>query len=194
MNNLSRLFVWMRRLSYCRGFGVQSPSAYRFIRYVVNEHYPYYAYARLRREFPHVGWRKRKLAELYFRVANFAQASTWIDFAASDKVVEAYVASGCRVTSLHNVVQTDDFEACGTPQVVRATACKGCREFVLGMADRAGHDTIMIVEDIGRSRMAAEAWQALLASGRTSVSFDLYYCGVAFFDTERTRHNYIVNF
>lgn len=194
MNNFSRLFVWMRRLSYCRGFGVQSPSAYRFIRYVINEHYPYYAYARLRREFPHVGWRKRKMVQLYFRVANYAQASAWIDFADNDKVVEAYVANGCRATVLHSVGRLGDLEAFDAPQVVRVAAREGCREFVVGMAARATRDTIIIVEDIGRSRMAAEAWKDLLASGRTSVSFDLYYCGVAFFDRERARHDYIVNF
>ncbi len=194
MNNLSRLLVWMRRLPYCRGFGVQSPSAYRFIRYVVNEHYPYYAYSRLRREFPHIGWRRRKMAQLYLRVANYAQAAAWIDFADGDKVVEAYVASGCRATVLQSVDNTVCPVECSTPQVVRVSAREGCREFVLGMAARAGHDTIMIVEDIGRSRLAARAWQDLLASGCTSVSFDLYYCGVAFFDRERTRHDYIVNF
>ncbi len=194
MNNLSRLVVWMRRLPYCRGFGVQSPSAYRFIRYVVNEHYPYYAYARLRREFPHVEWRRRKLAELYFRIANFAQAPVWVDFAANDAVVKSYVANGCRATSLRNAVGNEDWGACGTPQVVRAAACKGSRDFVLGMAARAGHDTIMIVEDIGRSSMASETWKALLASGCTSVTFDLYYCGIAFFDKKRARQNYIVNF
>ncbi len=194
MNNLSRLFVWMRRLPYCRGFGVQSPSAYRFIRYVVNEHYPYYAYARLRHEIPHVGWRRRKLAELYFRVANFARASVWVDFAARDAVVEAYVASGCRATSVHNVGEDGSLPACCTPRVVRIAACGGCRGFALGMAARAGRDMIMIVEDIGRSRVAAETWKALIASGYTSVTFDLYYCGVAFFDRERARHDYIVNF
>ena len=41
--------VWLSRINHCRGFGVQSPSAYAFIRYVVNEHYPYYAYEDLRK-------------------------------------------------------------------------------------------------------------------------------------------------
>ena len=39
---VQRYLHWLRRIKYCRGFGVQSPSAYRFIRYVINEHYPYY--------------------------------------------------------------------------------------------------------------------------------------------------------
>ena len=35
---------WLLRCRYSRGFGIQSPSAYSFERYVVNEHDPYYAY------------------------------------------------------------------------------------------------------------------------------------------------------
>ncbi len=44
---IKRFIVWLRRVRYSRGFGVQSPWAYRFIRYVVNEHYPYYKYEHL---------------------------------------------------------------------------------------------------------------------------------------------------
>ena len=42
--HLKRWSIWLRRAKYSRGFGVQSPSAYQFIRYVLTEHYPYYAY------------------------------------------------------------------------------------------------------------------------------------------------------
>ena len=45
---LSTWWRWLRRCGCNRGFGVQSPSAYAFIRYVINEHYPYYAYQELR--------------------------------------------------------------------------------------------------------------------------------------------------
>ena len=60
----------MSRAKYCRGFGIQSPWAYRFVRYVVNEHYPYYAYDDLRPLFPHLSKRERRVCELYLRIAN----------------------------------------------------------------------------------------------------------------------------
>ena len=41
---IKRSIVWLRRIRYSRGFGVHSPWAYKFIRYVINEHYPYYKY------------------------------------------------------------------------------------------------------------------------------------------------------
>ena len=49
---LSTWWRWFRRCGYSRGFGVQSPSAYSFIRYVINEHYPYYAYQELQEQLP----------------------------------------------------------------------------------------------------------------------------------------------
>ena len=46
------MVVWAVRIGHCRGFGVQSPWAYRMVRYVINEHWPYYAYAPLAARFP----------------------------------------------------------------------------------------------------------------------------------------------
>lgn len=74
LSRLRRGVLWMSRAKYCRGFGIQSPWAYRFVRYVVNEHYPYYAYDDLRPLFPHLSKRERRVCELYLRIANHQQA------------------------------------------------------------------------------------------------------------------------
>ena len=47
---IKRSIVWLRRAHRSKGFGVQSPWAYRFIRYVVNEPYPYYKYEQLEKQ------------------------------------------------------------------------------------------------------------------------------------------------
>ena len=67
LNRLHQAYVWLRRISHCRGFGIQSPTDYRFVRYVVNEHWPYYAYESLGQNDD---WLRRKLGLLYFRLAN----------------------------------------------------------------------------------------------------------------------------
>ena len=61
--------IWIYRWRHCRGFGVQSPSDYSFIRYVINEHYPYYAYDELYDQL-NVDKLKKKKADLLFRIAN----------------------------------------------------------------------------------------------------------------------------
>ena len=71
---LKRVILWTFRMGYSRGFGVQSPSSYSFLRYVVNEHYPYYAYQNLKNESGNVGPLILKLSRFYFRMANYCQS------------------------------------------------------------------------------------------------------------------------
>lgn len=189
MNPFKRYMVWLRRMSHSRGFGVQSPSAYRFIRYVLCEHYPYYAYGELRRRHPSVTWLVRKRMELYFRIANYRQADVWIDNGTADSaLLGEYVSRGCRRTR----IAAD--AAGGVVQIARVCPRRGCSGFLDSVLARAGSDTVVIVEDIMDDPVARAMWQRLTGSEMVSVSYDLYWVGVAFFDTGRFKTNYIVNF
>ena len=192
MNRVQRYIHWLRRIGYCRGFGVQSPSAYRFIRYVVNEHYPYYAYSDLRRVYPGAGWLARKRMELYFRMANYCQAAVWHDFGGGGDMLRSYVQHGCRGTRVESIA--DGGELGGRVEVMRVCPSEGCHGVLASALDVADDGTVLIVEDIGRNAEAGRMWQAVLGCGKTSVSYDLYYLGIAFFDRKRFRRNYIVNF
>ena len=57
---MNRWLVWLSRIHHCRGFGIQSPTDYAFVRYVVNEHWPYYAYDQLTAD----SWLNKKLGRL----------------------------------------------------------------------------------------------------------------------------------
>ena len=70
MQRLRHAFVWLMRIGHCRGFGVQSPTDYWLVRYVINEHWPYYQYTTLGEGDE---WLTRKLGLLYFRIANWLQ-------------------------------------------------------------------------------------------------------------------------
>ena len=84
MGLIRRYRTALARHHRSRGFGIHSPSAYRFVTEVLRERCPYYAYDQLR------SWRKRLLAQgvrpmmsnheaqLLFRVANhFAPQHVW---------------------------------------------------------------------------------------------------------------------
>ena len=73
-NRIVRAWIWLRRIGHCRGFGIQSPWAYSLVRYVINEHYPYYAYERLAKDFPEADAVRRKMGEFFLRLANNAPA------------------------------------------------------------------------------------------------------------------------
>ncbi len=191
---VQRYLHWLRRIKYCRGFGVQSPSAYRFIRYVINEHYPYYAYDELRKELPRLDSLTRKRMELYFRVANFRQASLWLDFCERNDVIATYVGRGCHATQVRRITDLQQITADDRIEVLRICPSAGCEALLEAALQKTDDHTLFIIEDIGYNDTAKRMWQKLLESDLTSVSYDLYYLGIAFFDRKRYKNNYIVNF
>lgn len=91
MQRLRHVCVWLRRIAHCRGFGIQSPSDYWLVRYVINEHWSYYSYENIGQNDD---WLTRKLGRLYFRLANWRQPTVIY----SDKFQE-YLQAGCRSAS-----------------------------------------------------------------------------------------------
>lgn len=191
---VQRYLHWLRRIKYCRGFGVQSPSAYRFIRYVINEHYPYYAYDELRKELPRLDSLTRKRMELYFRVANFRQASLWLDFCDRNDVIATYVGRGCHATQVRRITDLQQITADARIEVLRICPTAGSEAVLEAALQQTDDHTLFIIEDIGFNDTAKRLWQKLIESDLTSVSYDLYYLGIAFFDSKRYKNNYIVNF
>ena len=191
---VQRYLHWLRRIKYCRGFGVQSPSAYRFIRYVINEHYPYYAYDELRKELTRLDSLTRKRMELYFRVANFRQASLWLDFCERNDVIATYVGRGCHATQVRRITDLRQITADDRIEVLRICPTAGSEAVLEAALQKADDHTLFIIEDIGYNDTAKRMWQKLLESDITSVSYDLYYLGIAFFDRKRYKANYVVNF
>lgn len=208
MSRLKMVAVWLSRINHCRGFGVQSPSAYAFIRYVVNEHYPYYAYEDLRKQHADVSDVRLKLCKLYLRLANYAQAAQWLWCGEPCDAKRSYVNSGCShtrqsVADADSALPTPD-AAQPTVAVIPLSAPDATRRTLalrfVETADEARRlseaphsKTMLVVEGIGHDAPAADIWRQLTADNRVSVTFDLYYCGIAFFDS-RYKQDYIVNF
>ena len=196
MYYLERLWIWITRLACCRGFGIQSPSAYSFVRYVVNEHYPYYAYADLAASFPQLGKRERKLGEFYFRLANFAQANQWLCCGPIPHWLGPYVQAGCKRTAVVGLEDADLRAIASAEQPLGVHLLDPLRaeetyERVLPMLNQK---SILVVEGIGCSHHARQLWQKLRHDSRTGVTFDLHYCGLVFFDTARSKQHYVINF
>lgn len=192
MDRLRRLFVWICRLRHSKGFGIQSPTSYRFVRYVVCEQAPYYAYAELEKLFPLLSRSQRKLYRLYFRIANDRQVARWVDACCeTNKTFKAYVQEGCRKMQVQSLTSLPD----GFMLEVARLSLRGDYEQAYEhlLAGRTA-DSLLIVEGIHRSRTARQFWRKVEQDPRTGVTFDLYDCGIVFFDTKRYKENHIVNF
>lgn len=181
--------LWLRRIRHSRGFGVQSPTAYSFIRYVINEHYPYYAYSELSAKFPSVGWRERKLLRLYLRIANHVQAAVMVDLCGRDDCLRAYVNAGCKSTDVVDVLPEE-----GTAGIVRMRIADDFPEQFSKVICKVDAGSIVIIEDIHRNRKARNMWRSVIEDKRTGRTFDLYYCGIVAFDLSKYKQHYVVNF
>lgn len=175
MQRIWHILVWLSRINHCRGFGIQSPTDYWFVRYVINEQWPYYQYGELGKEDD---WLTRKLGRLYFRIANWLQPKTYV----SDGY-HNYLQVGCRSAIFNENEETID--------LVHLKLEGDYRSRVANIYNKVNAKSVMIVENIRHDRTF---WQEVAHDQRTGITYDLYYCGIVMFDTSRHKMNYIINF
>ena len=59
------------------------------------------------------------------------------------------------------------------------------------LLSKCDNQSVIVVEGLWRNW---ERWHEIEADERTAITFDLYYCGIVFFDKTRYKHNYKINF
>ena len=185
------IWNWIHRMGYSRGFGVQSPSAYSFIRYVLTEHYPYYAYDELKMRFKSFDHATKKKGRLYFRLANYAQASHWFDYHSAEHPYAAYVHEGCRKT----VFQAIDGKTIPNAfRIARLSMTEDYQAVYEALCKVATDDSILILEGINDNKDTKAFWKRVQESQKATRTYDLFLCGIIVFDTSKHKHHYIVNF
>ena len=172
--------VWLSRIGHCRGFGIQSPTDYWFVRYVINEHWPYYQYEMLGQDDD---WLTQKVGRLLFRVANWRQP-TVID----SGIYQEYLKAGCSKADLRN---QEDMEAGKQGDLVVMSLDDDCWSRLTYIYNKVKADSVLVITDVFRAR---GLWRKVVADERSVITFDLYYCGVVMFDKKRRKQNYIINF
>lgn len=191
-----RMIVWLIRSRHSRGMGVQSPSAYRFIRYVISEHYPYYAYGDLGRKAFSISKRRAKLCRFYFRLSNFCQPQVIFNYAPRTQAYEAYMQRGCKKAHIltQQPGQPDVLSSIDKLDMARISLVGDYASVVDKAMSKAHTKSVFVVEHIKRNSETREYWTRLVEDGRVAVTYDLYYCGVLFFDKNIFKQNYVVNF
>jgi hypothetical protein len=174
MTAFKRWLVWLSRIHKCQGFGIQSPTDFDFVRTVVNEHSPYYAYDHIKASC----WHQRHLGQLYLRIANWRQPSTIL----TDDYLPWFQA-GCRSARILSNLGNEPLQLARIEIEQHAQL----EQFYT----HCNQQSVIIVEGIFRDW---EVWHAIEHDERTGTTFDLYYCGIVFVDTQRFKHNYRINF
>lgn len=199
-SSIVRAYVWFRRVGHCRGFGIQSPWAYNMVRYVINEHFPYYAYKRLKRRFP-ADVIRRKTGEFLLRLANYVQPAIVVAFYLDDdaeKHSEAYLKAGCRRMEYIRMRKEDG------PGILIESIQKDVKPHIVIMDAQCIKDNVLktisgvlctgdylFIDNLNARR---GIWKNILKEFQNIVSFDMYYCGLIYLDEKRYKQNYIINF
>ena len=159
VNRIMQAFVWLKRIRHCRGFGIQSPTDYSFVRDVVNEQRPYYAYSE-------VGltddWLRSKLGRLYLRLANYVQPNVIADLAGYSD----YLSAGCRKAALAKSL-SNDFGS------VPALVVVPDGDVSPALLSHCGDKTMLVVEDISKHRRKCNGRQRPLPSTSTTAASPL---------------------
>lgn len=188
---IQTIYRWILRCGYSRGFGIQSPSAYSFVRYVINEHYPYYAYQQLYEEMKGKSRKFRKLGRLFFRIANYWQPQYVV---MGDYDYAPYVYAGCNNTLIRMI---DDyyFEDVTRPILVILDMDwmedESLREDILSSST---DQVLLVVLGIRTHKKNKLLWNQMIADERTGVTYDLYHCGIIFFDKSKHKQDFKINF
>lgn len=189
-----RSMVFMRRFPHSRGFGIQSPSAYRFDREVINAHRLYNAYVDLKHVFPHEDRLTLKLARLYFRIAHAMQVRQWALCTHRNDVYRAYIQAGCHAAILVDGDEVGQVDKLAAADVLVMTMEDDRWPMCEAFVSKAHECSMLIVEGIYASKRAKMRWRELVNDERTGVAFDLYDCGIIFFDHTKSKQLYIINF
>lgn len=184
---LKRIFIWLLRCTHCRGFGIQSPSAYQFVRYVINEHYPYYTYDDLRLQLNEMDTVQRLLAKLYFRLANYWQPCMVFNV---QPAYAEFISSGCLSSTITDTLPLSLRNH--TLLIMPADYATIHATELIQFVTQANANLLLVIEGIHK-RKVKPLWKQLLQTDKVSVSFDLFYCGILFFDN-RIKQNYKINF
>ena len=175
-----RLFVFLKRIRHCAGFGVQSPTDYDFVREVIYERWPYALYAELEAKFHDTNWFLLKLSQLLLRVSNYAQASRIGIIGTLPPVMEAHLKAGCRKST---IVQPPSLLPRGGEISDSIIVSKDS----LPREGWGGAPPLLIATELN------EDWQAYISQEHI-ISYDLYYLGIAFYDEKRYREEHVINF
>ena len=173
MNRLKGILVWLSRIGHCRGFGIQSPTDYWMVRYVINERWPYYQYDTIGRSDD---WLTQKVGRLCFRLANWRQPKTAISTDYPD-----YINAGCRRCQM-----TTDSAVVEMEMAVVTTEKELER-----LLPKCGDESVLVIDRLYENR---QLWKRLTEEPEATVMFDLYYCGIVLFNKKRTKKHYTINF
>ena len=183
--------VWLSRIFSLQGYGVQSPWAFGFVRSVISDKSYCPAYEMMMRDYPGTRKPTRKVCRLCMRMAVHEKPKTMAFVGDLPPEYKAYSVMGRREAKVITLGEGGSGEPVDFAVIAPGAGVEGRFDEVC----RHAHDTTFaMLPNIYTDSEARSLWRGKIAEMEGVVTFDLYYCGLAYFDKKRYRENHIINF
>lgn len=221
---IKAIFMWLLRIRYRKGYGMQSPFAYSFFRDIIFEELPFYMFDRLESlKDKHL---TRHTCRMLFRIVNMLSPHVALDIApvsAAPVCYEAAVSARTRTIALvdDDVVGKEISDRCAGLDILSEVRngnilknlmviCEECANIsyahvncisdskllkdVIMVLINKMPDKSVIVMDGIHLKEVKNIWKLLVDDEKVSVSFDLYSVGIVFMDKSYSKHYYKVSY
>ncbi len=145
-------------------------------------------------EYPNVPKDILKRGRLYFRISNYLQASGWYFTGGPSPFLADYVCAGCKGSMIFAFKDDNVLDDGFGKHVVVTSSNEDLTDILKCFGNDGDNGLLLIVEDIHKDKKSLDCWHAVQSDERTGITFDLYTCGIVFFDHRRYKQHYKVNF
>lgn len=176
------------RLLHRHGFGIQSPWAYHLVTDVLFDKSQFYAYESLKATHPGYFRQGERLFRLVNELKPHNAAIVTSDITSPNtRAAQDYMRAASHTLTV-SVVSDTPFQH-HSMLVVQSPSLFNLADWLT--RGLVSDDVVIIVDDI--SHEGASLWQQLLDEPTSTATFDIARtCGIAFFDSKRTKQAYRV--
>ena len=206
IQSIKRPFIWICRFRNRCGYGVHSPFAFNFITQIVYEKTPYYKYKQLTKEVKEQinkhpkGWNDAsvKVNRLLFRMVNHLQPNVIVSIGQPSST-SLYLQAAKQDTTLHSYLpQQLDKITTNTKIDFLYIHCNKNSQDIQKLFDTVINQIpptgVCVIKGIHYSSTMKQSWKKMIADPRCGITFDLYDVGIIFFDIQKIKQHYRVNF
>jgi len=199
MRNIIYLpLLWLKRFRQNKGYGVQSPFAYRFLQDVVKSVWPYYAYTELetirKKSHEDKTQNDKKTDEFLFRLSNFLQPPTVLLPANGTAITQQYLEAGCKNTqTIHYHNGEEMLQLCkklSPNSLLYVDSTSESADKLQSAFPLLDEKAVVYIKGIDNLKKGRQLWDTLCKEPAVVIGIDMKRAGILFKNTKLTKGNY----
>lgn len=183
---ITKIKDYLSRIGHRRGFGIQSPWAYSFVRDVIAEKLPYYGYDTIDKEIEEDNKEKRIMAYLLLRLANFVRPDSYVDITGETPFFAHFIALGCSKCIEASIPH-------GTA-IIHADLKKNSISDIVSMARQSNDKSMILLTGLSLESGIQQSWLSLRNDDCIGITFDLGDFTLCFLEKSMHKQHYKLNF